>query len=34
LKHTGFWWGKPEREIGHWNDLGVDGRIIMRIIIK
>jgi hypothetical protein len=25
--------GKPERERDHWNDLGVDGRIIIIIII-
>ena len=25
--YTGFWWGNL-RERGHWEDRGVDGRII------
>ena len=28
---TGFWWGNL-REIDHWGDLDVDGRIILRWI--
>jgi len=28
---TGFWWGNL-RERGHWGDLDVDGRIILRCI--
>jgi hypothetical protein len=26
--------GKPERERDHWNDLGVDGRIIIKWILN
>jgi len=26
---TGFWWGNL-RERGHWGDLDVDGRLILR----
>jgi hypothetical protein len=31
--HTGFWWGKL-RERGHWDDLGVEGRMILNCIFK
>ena len=31
--HTGFWWGKL-RERDHFEDPGVDGRIILRWIFK
>ena len=27
--HTGFWWGY-QREIGHFIDLGVDKRVILK----
>jgi hypothetical protein len=27
--HTGFWWGDL-KEIYHFEDLGVDGRIILK----
>ena len=30
---TGFWWGNL-REIGHLEDTGVDGRIILRWIFR
>jgi hypothetical protein len=30
---TGFWWGNP-REIDHWGDPDVDGRIILRWIFR
>jgi hypothetical protein len=30
---TGFWWGNL-REKDHWEDAGVDGRIILRWIFK
>jgi hypothetical protein len=30
---TGFWWGNL-REGDHWGDQGVDGRIILRWILK
>jgi hypothetical protein len=30
---TGFWWGNL-RERDHWKDLGVDGRIILRLIFR
>jgi hypothetical protein len=30
---TGFWWGNV-RERGHWGDPGIDGRIILRWIIR
>jgi hypothetical protein len=31
--HTGFEWGNM-REKGHWKDLGVDDRIILKSIFK
>jgi len=31
--HTGFWWGNL-REGNHLEDLGVDGRIILKFIFK
>ena len=30
---TGFWWGNL-RERGHFEDLGVNGRIILKYIFK
>jgi hypothetical protein len=30
---TGCWWGN-QREIGHWGDPDVDGRIILRWIFR
>ena len=30
---TGCWWGSL-REIGHWGDQDVDGRIILRWIFR
>jgi hypothetical protein len=30
---TGFWWGNV-RERDHWGDPGVDGRIILRGILR
>jgi hypothetical protein len=30
---TGFWWGSL-RERDHWGDPGVDGRIILRRILR
>jgi hypothetical protein len=33
MEWTGFWWGNlSERE--HWGDPAVDGRIILRWILK
>ena len=31
--YTGFWWGNP-RERDHLEDPGIDGRIILRWIVK
>jgi len=31
--HTGFWWGNL-RERDHWEDVGVDGRIILKFLFK
>jgi hypothetical protein len=31
--HTGFWWGDP-RERDHLEDLGIDGKIIIKLIFK
>jgi hypothetical protein len=31
--HTEFWWGGL-RETNHLKDLGVDGRIILKYILK
>lgn len=31
--HTGFWWGTLE-ERDHLEDLGLDGRIILKLIFK
>ena len=30
---TGYWWGSL-RERGHWGDQDVDGRIILRWILR
>jgi hypothetical protein len=31
--YTGFWWGNL-RERDHWEDPGVDERIILRLIFR
>jgi len=31
--HTGFWWGKL-KESDHLDDLGLDGRIILKCILR
>jgi len=31
--HTGFWWGDPRKK-DHVQDLGVDGKIILKWIFK
>jgi hypothetical protein len=31
--HTGFWWGIL-RARGHFGDPGIDGRIILRLIVR
>jgi hypothetical protein len=31
--HTGFWWGNL-REDDHLEDLGIDGRIILKWVFK
>jgi len=31
--YTGFWWGNP-RERDHLEDLGIDGKIILRWIFR
>ena len=30
---TGFWWGNP-RERDHLEDVGIDGRIILKCIFR
>jgi hypothetical protein len=30
---TGFWWGNL-KEVGHWGDTDLDGRIIISRIFK
>jgi hypothetical protein len=32
--HTGFWWGEDLKEKDHFENLGVDGRIILKWILK
>jgi hypothetical protein len=31
--HAWFWWGNPREEV-HLDDLGVDGRIILKFILQ
>jgi hypothetical protein len=31
--HTGFWWGNL-KEIGHLEDLGIDGKTILKWILQ
>jgi hypothetical protein len=31
--HTGFWWANLKAR-GHFNDLGVDGSILLQFILK
>jgi hypothetical protein len=31
--HTGFWWGHPS-ERNHLEDLGLNGKIILKLIFK
>jgi hypothetical protein len=31
--YTGFWWGNL-RERDHWGDKGLDGRIILKWVIR
>jgi hypothetical protein len=31
--HTGFWWGN-RRETDHFKDLGVDGKMMLKLLLK
>jgi len=31
--YIGFWWGNL-REIEHFDDLGINGRVILKLIIR